>query len=308
MSVFGWILAAGLAGGGLVPVVRERMRAPMNDAARKRAPGRFAALSNGVTHYHWIGPVRGPVVVCVHGLTTPSFVWDGLAEELVVLGFRVLVYDLYGRGFSDRPSGPQTPEVFVQQLRDLLDDQGLLEDVTLIGYSMGGVIAAAFADREGHRLRRLVLLAGAGMGHARDRLTRWAVEWPFVGDWAFHLGFPPTFRRSVEAERDRPSSVEDIADLQLAELGYRGFVRSVLASLRGCLRHPIADVHRRLAASGLPVVAVWGRDDTVIPIENLGRLAQWNRTARQEVIEGAGHGLPYTHTAEVAEILRVEMH
>ena len=279
----------------------------MDDAARKAAPGRFAALSQGVTHYRWIGPARGPVVVCVHGLTTPSFVWEGLAEALVGMGFRVLTYDLLGRGFSDRPKGPQTPAFFVRQLRDLLDHQGLEEDVTLMGYSMGGVIAAAFADREGHRLRRLVLIAPAGMGHAPDRLTRWAVEWPWIGDWAFHMAFPRQFRHGLQAETG-PSAVEDIVARQIAELGYRGYVRSVLSSLRGSLRRPIPDVHRRITQSGLPVAAVWGREDQVIPLDNLGRLAQWNRAARQEVIDGAGHGLPHTHVPELATVLRDLMH
>lgn len=304
MSDLEWIVTLAVGALALVPFVRERMRRQMDQTARKAAPGRLVTLSQGVTHYRWIGPVRGPVMVCVHGLTTPSPVWLGLAPHLVQMGFRVLVYDLYGRGFSDRPAGPQTPAFFVRQLRDLMDDQGLTGDVTLMGYSMGGVIAAAFADAEGHRLRRLVLVAPAGMGHARDRLTGWAMEWPWIGDWAFHMRFPTMFRKGVEAEQAVPSTVEGIAEVQLAQLETRGFVRSVLSSLRHTLRRPIPQVHRRLSASGLPVAAVWGRDDRVIPIDNLGRLAQWNRTARQEVIEGAGHGLPHTHADALAKVLR----
>ena len=48
----------------------------------------------------------------------------------------------------------------------------------------------------------------------------------------------------------------------------------------------------------------WGRKDRVIPLSASGQLAQWNRQAKQEVVAGAGHGLPYTHPAEVVEIVK----
>ncbi|EEB85586.1 alpha/beta fold hydrolase [Roseobacter sp. GAI101] len=82
----------------------------MNDVARGSAPGQFAELSRGVTHYEWVGPARGPVAVCVHGLTTPSFVWRSITKGLVLMGFRTLIYDLYGRairiGQADRRTAP----------------------------------------------------------------------------------------------------------------------------------------------------------------------------------------------------------
>ena len=54
----------------------------------------------------------------------------------------------------------------------------------------------------------------------------------------------------------------------------------------------------------MPVIAIWGRDDDVVPLTAMGKLTEWSRHARQDVIDGAGHGLPYTHTAEVLAALR----
>ena len=102
----GWIvvlIVAVLAALAAVPFVQELRRRPPEAA---HAPGRFAELSRGRTHYQWLGGARGPVAVCVHGLTTPSQVWSDYARELSDLGYRVLVYDLYGRGFPTRcPAG-----------------------------------------------------------------------------------------------------------------------------------------------------------------------------------------------------------
>ncbi|EBA08371.1 alpha/beta fold hydrolase [Sagittula stellata] len=301
MSTAATLAALALAG---LPTVRELRRTPRNAHFRQQAPGRFAELSQGRTHYDWLGPERGATVVCVHGLTTPSYVWLGLARHLVAMGFRVLVYDLYGRGYSDAPRGPQTPGFFTRQLSDLLEHEALTGDFTLAGYSMGGAIAAHWGAANPDRLRRVILLAPAGMGHRSGATARFCTEWPLAGDWLFHMAYPTQFARIARSADDAESSIDDIAGLQVAELRRRGFVRSVLSSLRGTLRGTAEEAHRALHAAQVPVTVIWGRDDTVIPLRAMGQLAQWNRQARQVVIDGAGHGLPWTHTDKVAEAIR----
>ncbi|MEE4347721.1 MAG: alpha/beta hydrolase [Paracoccaceae bacterium] len=296
-----WFLVVLLILGAIAiwPFAREAMRQPMDDAARRDAPGDFVELSQGITHFRWIGPVRGPVAVCVHGLTTPSMVWDAVAKGLALMGFRVLVYDLYGRGYSDRAPGLQDQDFFIRQLEDLLASQGITEDVTLLGYSMGGAIVSAFAARHPERVLRVILLAPAGMGHDLGKLAKFTRDTPILGDWLMLLRYPGAHLKGTEAERVLPSEVEGIVDYQQAELSKRGFVPAVLSSLRGILPRPLEKEHRAISREGIPVLAIWGRDDAVIPIRAMGQLTQWNRVARHEVIEGAGHGLTYTHAAAV---------
>lgn len=298
-----WLLALAVLAIALAPFLRERLRKPMNAKARQTAPGAFAQLSGGLTHYRWSGPLRGPVAVCVHGLTTPSYVWNGVAQGLAAMGCRVLTYDLYGRGYSDRPRGKQDRAFFVTQLEELLADQEVGEDFTLIGYSMGGAIATAFAAACPARLRELILLAPAGFGRSPDRVTHVIRHVPGLGDWLMHAIYPALHIRSTETERNLPSSVPGIVDLQQQELGYRGFIPAVLASLRGILNEDFTKELRSLHSKGVPALAIWGQDDSVIPPTSAGRLAERARSVRQEEIAGAGHGLPYTHTEEVLEII-----
>lgn len=289
------LLAAVIA---TVPLVVEARRKPMNDAARQIAPGDFANLSQGVTHFRWTGPEGGPVVVCIHGLTTPGFVWTSTAEGLAAEGFRVLRYDLYGRGFSDRPGGHQDSAFFLRQLQDLLEDQRVEEDITLIGYSMGGVIAAAFAADQPAMIRQMVLLAPAGMLPVAQNL-RAMIRTPGLGLWLMLLRYPATLRRGLRAEAHLPTTVPGITALQAAELDYRGFLPAVHSSLRHMLTDPLQDAHKKVRREGIPVLAIWGAEDTVIPLRAMEVLRAWNADAEQHVIEGAGHGLTYTHTDAV---------
>ena len=295
-----WLgLALVLAGIAILPFRREARRKVMDADARKEAPGDFVTLSDGVTHYQWIGPTRGPVVVCIHGLTTPSFVWHGLAPILNGLGYRVLIYDLFGRGYSDRPKGAQTRAFFLRQLTELLASQGLREDLTVFGYSMGGAIATGFAAAHPGMIRQVVLLAPAGIRMPKLGISTRISRWPGIGEWLMLLTYPSVHHKGCEAERTLPSSVPGIVDLQQAELGVQGFTPAVLSSFRGILSENFEDAHRQIAAQGLPMLVILGEEDPLIPPSVAGPLVAWHRLARVEVIAGAGHGLTYTHTAEI---------
>lgn len=287
----------------LLPMLLERLRKPITQAQRKKAPGAFAQLSEGVTHYQWLGPVRGPVAVLIHGLSTPSAVWQDVAQGLGDSGYRVLVYDLYGRGLSDAPMTKQSIDFFVTQLDELLADQGLTDDLTLVGYSMGGAIASSFASTEPHRMKRLILLAPSGVETAESDFSKFCRTTPIIGDWLHGVLGAARMRRTIAKDPARDVAPNVIA-AQKAELRRQGFLRSVLSSRRHMLEQSCEQDHRSISRDGIPVIAIWGKDDSVIPISALGILAQWNRTAHHEVVEGAGHGLPYSHGPQVVELLR----
>lgn len=284
----------------IVPFVFEAARKPADPT---KAPGETVQLSQGITHYQWIGPVRGPVVVCIHGLTTPSPAWHGVAAGLGQLGYRVLVYDLYGRGFSSAPTGAQNRAFFLQQLSDLLDDQGLQDDLTLVGYSMGGAIATAFAAENPDRMTRVILVAPSGITMAESRFSRFCREVPLVGDW-LHGAAAEWRARAALVVSGEDSEVPGLHAVQLDQLNKKGFQRAVLQSRLGMLSEIQETEHRKLGHDGIPVIALWGDQDQVIPLRALGQLTQWNRAVRQETVKGAGHGLPYTHATAVTEILR----
>ncbi|OIQ74397.1 lipase 1 precursor [mine drainage metagenome] len=285
------------------PVVAERLRRPMDARARRMGTGDFAELSRGLTYYQWIGPSRGPVVVCVHGLTTPSYVWLPLAQAMTALGIRVLIYDLYGRGLSDRVAGRQDRAFFVGQLHELLTALEVKQGVTLMGYSMGAAIAAAYAADHPALVDRLVLVAPCGLGIRQTRFAEFVARVPVAGDWLMRVAGGIMFRRGLNRTLEVDPALPDILDRIAGEMGIRGTLPAVLASQRGMLVADLADTHRTLAQTSLPVLGIWGAEDKVIPLSSLGRLAQINRAARVVEVDGATHALPYTHVRAIMSAL-----
>lgn len=282
-----------------LPFIMEALRAPMTDARRADAPGGFAALSEGLTHYQWHGPRSDRVLVLIHGVSTPSWVFSGLIRGLLMMRYRVLSYDLYGRGASDRPSGEQSLAFFTRQLAELLDELGLREPVTLLGYSLGGAVAANFAADEPDRVDRLILLAPAGVNYIPAPLMQFARDRGHFGAWVWGLLGGVQIAAAAKRAAIQPTVIPDIPARMARELGTRGTLPAILSAERHALREDLEKTHHELAAMYIPTLAIWGEDDALIPSGAIGTFAKWNRQARQEVIAGAGHGLVYANPNEV---------
>jgi pimeloyl-ACP methyl ester carboxylesterase len=120
----------------------------------------FIKLPDGPTNYELAGdPAAGHTVVLVHGGTIPLCIWESQWQALINAGFRVLRYDQYGRGFSNRPKTAHSRDLFLRQLKGLLDTLGIVEPVTLVGPSFGGAISVNFAGHYPERVRSMVLVS-----------------------------------------------------------------------------------------------------------------------------------------------------
>src|SRR5471030_1088698 len=107
----------------------------LTDKERQGTSGKYIKLTAGITHYELAGPDTGNVIILVHGFSVPYFIWDGTYEYLVNNGFKVLRYDEYGRGYSDRPDVVYNQDLYTNQLADLIKQLHLKTPVNIAGVS-----------------------------------------------------------------------------------------------------------------------------------------------------------------------------
>ena len=130
----------------------------LDDASRAGTTGAYVQLGEGRVHYEMAGPATAPPVLLVHGFSVPSYIYDPTFAALVAAGHRVIRFDLYGRGTSDRPRGNYDIRRFTSQIDELLTALKVQGPVDLVGLSMGGAVAAAYTVEQPGRVRRLVLI------------------------------------------------------------------------------------------------------------------------------------------------------
>lgn len=295
------IIAVVVAGLVVTYNSRNPERATLDDAARRQAPGRFVQLSDGTTHYDVAGPEDGQRVVLVHGFSVPYYIWDSTSVALTAAGFRVARYDIYGRGFSDRPDVPYTLDLFDRQLQQLLDSLGWREPVDVVGLSMGGAVSATFAGRHAERTRSLVLIdpvaEPAGPLPAMFRF-------PLLGPMLWQVLAVPAMPDGQLTDFVEPARWPDWTARYRQQMQYRGFGRA-LRSTRTALGSVSMDsVYGRAGTSGVPVLLIWGKEDETVPIEQAEIVRRAIPNAQYHPIDSAAH-LPHMERGDVVNPLLI---
>ncbi|KAJ7644862.1 Alpha/Beta hydrolase protein [Roridomyces roridus] len=272
---------------------------PKDSRAREIYPedwiegGAYAELPNGRVRYWLVGPENGRKITLVHGLSIPALAYKKIVPMLVAAGFRVLLYDIYGRGYSDAPKDtPYDAKLYVTQLALLLQHVRW-ESTAVVGFSMGGVITAAFVSA------------------FPDLVDREVVFISSVGAW--EKGFPgKSFLDRVKSYFSTPPSdvgtLDEIGRLQSESLA--GFSHAVQYSLS---EGPVTRMHWAFKTpmwKGKRVFFMHGTHDPVVPpsfaplLRGLVSEAQAGKGETQlMMIENGLHDVVWENPEEVGSAL-----
>ncbi|MBK9926420.1 MAG: alpha/beta hydrolase [Anaerolineales bacterium] len=261
----------------------------LNDETRKDASGSFIQLSKGVTHYETANADEQETVVLVHGFSVPYFVFDSLFQFLSDSGFRVLRYDLYGRGFSDRPDTRYNIDLFVEQLTDLLDALRFTSPINLVGLSMGGPITATFTTRYPERVKSLTLIDPTGARAVAPSLMLRMVKLPFVAEAVLSVAGSGAFVKSAAKDFFDPNLVERFTEQYKSQIQFKGFQRAILSTVRNNMLGSFIETYKLIGTMDKPVALFWGRNDATVPFEYSDDLRAAIPNAEFYAIEGAGH-------------------
>lgn len=275
----------------------------LDEATRRSADGAFIQLPNGYTHYELSNPQNDDTVVLVHGFSVPYFIYDPTFAFLTQSGFRTLRFDLFGRGFSDRPDVRYNLDFFVEQLSDLLDALRFTSSVNLIGLSMGGPIAAAFAARQPHRVDKLILIDPVGAKPITLTPLLKAVRIPLLAEAILGILGGDFLVNSVAGDFFDPALVAHFQTRYRIQMQYRGFGRAILSTVRNNMLGSFVDVYKNLSVTKTPVLLFWGRHDGTVPFEHSRDLRALIPQAEFHVIEDCGHIPHYEKPDEVNPIL-----
>ena len=275
----------------------------IDDEVRASTSGSFIRLSEGCAHYELSGPDSGEAVVLVHGFSVPYFIFDPTFSFLVNSGFRVLRYDLFGRGFSDRPHVKYNMDLFVGQLKELLDALDL-KQVNLIGLSMGGAIASAFTVRFPKRVHRLVMMDSIGTRPAPFSWIYKAAMLPGLSELILGMVCADRMVQSMASGFFNPKHDKMFQDQCRVQIQYHGFKRALLSTLRNKTVDGIPEVYQRLGKLDVRVLLLWGRNDQTLPLEQSRDILSAVPHAEFHVIEDCGHIPQYEKPDEVNPIIQ----
>lgn len=261
----------------------------LNAATRAKLGGSYINLSDGMTHYQLEGPQDAKVVVLVHGATIPIWTWDQQIPALTQAGFRVLSYDNFGRGYSDRPDVTYDQELHLRQLRELTDKLGLTKPFDLIGISLGGGTAANFTARYPDRVDKLVLIS--------PLINNYKVPSyfgiPVFGEFLARLaGIRVISNRFASLIGNHPES-EKYTRLFAEQTTYKGFQQSILSMLRNNAVGDYRAAYRIVGRQKRDVLLIWGTEDTGVTKPMVSDIQSFVPRLRFKPVEDVGHGIVF---------------
>ena len=275
----------------------------LNDDVRRSANGSFIPLPDGITHYEIGGPESGKTVVLIHGFSVPYFIYDPTFEFLTGSGFRVLRYDLFGRGFSDRPNTKYNLHLFIEQLANLLDALNILQTVSLIGLSMGGPIAAAYTACFPGRVHKVVFIGPVGARPITFSPMLKLAKIPFLAEIVLSLAGNERLLKSAASDFYDPKWVEYFQSKYQVQMQYKGFKHALLSTVRNDMLGSFIEAYRELGKMDKEILLLWGRNDTTVPFEHNETLRAALPRAQFHVMENCGHIPHYEEPDEVNPIL-----
>ena len=244
------------------------------------------------------GPEDGEPVLLLHGIARSLEDWQD-SHDLLARTHRVISADTPGFGLSRAQRGRPGLATFARAMAGLLDAVGVQGPVHVMGNSLGGGIAMTLAVTAPERVASLVLVDSVGFGTEVNisplpMVYATAAGLPVVGK-----RFAPLARAaSIKIAQDQffdPSFATPEMLRHYAKVGrqpdFRGtFLRSALS-----LAIPMTGPHPRwrnalhagVRASGIPVLVVWGENDTVLPVAHF-------HAARRALPDAETHLFPET--------------
>ncbi|WP_319404667.1 alpha/beta hydrolase [uncultured Desulfosarcina sp.] len=274
----------------------------LGDDARTNASGSFSRLSKGLTHYKLSGPSDGKVVVLIHGIGGPFGIWSKIVDSLTSHGFRVLQYDLYGRGYSDRPDLNHDIDLYINQLDDIIKELSIKIPVTLVGWSLGGMIAINYAAKFPKKTDQLALIAPAGIAVSKPMIAN-ILTIPLLGEILMSLFGQSFVIKSLLKGLYRKELEDDYRILLSEQMRYKGYLRSFLSTLRHCVFKDATEQYQIVGNLEIPVLLISGSEDSFITQHSRSRIRELIPTSKFSEISGSGHLPVFEKPEEVSHIL-----
>ncbi|KAG8968333.1 hypothetical protein FRC03_007792 [Tulasnella sp. 419] len=269
--------------------------------------GAYVDFPMGRVRYWLLGPENGVKVVLINGIMTPTVVWADVVPKLLNTGrFRILLYDHYGRGYSEAPETEYDVELYITQLSWLLQYLKW-EKCKVVGLSMGGGVAAAFAAAFPWLVDgKVAFLCPAGVLSDDDLPLPTRLLTTRLGVHLTSLSIVKAYIKKIRYRPGTPTGLmeraEQVSGLQQTVLPH--FMHAVASSLRvGPIRGQLPCFETIGRNDDLNVLFIWGTNDQVVPYRHSVNLLKCIPKSRIVAVEGAGHEISLSHPDLVANAL-----
>lgn len=259
------------------------------------------------------GPEEGPIVLCLHGILEQGAAWSEVAIRLAQKGYRVIAPDLRGHGRSDRvgKGGSYNLVDFLSDI-DAIAENLAGKAFTLVGHSLGSVVAAIFAAIRPQRIKNIVLVETIlpTISEDDDAVEQLTTQLDYLASPPEHPVFPDVEAAAERLRQATPALSRSLAMLlaeritEPCEGGVRWRWEPLLRTRAGIGFNGIGRSRylKLLRKIKIPITLVYGDKSNFNRSEDLSAQQNAMPTAEKVVLSG-GHNLPLETPSALAKII-----
>jgi pimeloyl-ACP methyl ester carboxylesterase len=230
---------------------------------------------------HFSDKGKGRVIVLLHGFLESLEIFDEFSNALAK-NFRVVSIDLPGHGKSDCIGYVHSMELMAESVKAVMDHLNLRKYI-LVGHSMGGYVALAFAELYPDNLKGLCLLHSTAWGDTPEKKKERTRTINLVK--RDHSTFVKALVNKLYAPANRPRLAKEIRKHR--SIAKKVSKRAIIASLEGMKERVNRELLLRFAP--FPVLFIVGKKDSVIPWETMIAQAESPQRSRMLLLDNTGH-------------------
>lgn len=255
----------------------------LDSAARSNIGGSFIDLPQGNMHYEITGTDTSKTVLLVCGFSAGYYIYDSTFQYLKNAGFKVIRYNHFGRGYSERVNGNYDKAFYQSEITELLKALNITEQIHVIASSMGGAIATEFAIFNPHKVKSLTLLD--------PMLTRFkskAIHKKVLGPFLMSTFYAPLTKHfQMRAFYDKKPFKGWDKQYKIPSK-FKGSKNALFQTMRNYLPEDKLHVYEEIQEIGTPVFLIWGKEDSTLKYEYSNNIRQV-LDCRFLGVEDAGH-------------------
>lgn len=222
---------------------------------------------------------RGETVLCIHGVPTSSFLYRKVLRSLEKKGYKGVAIDLPGLGLTERPGDF---DYSFSNLADFVYNAAKalkLKKFHLVVHDIGGPIGFALAARHSNRIMSLTILnTWIDVVKFKKPVVMKPFEKRILGEAELkmitHLTWPVMFKQIgvVNASRLSPAEINTYVDLLKREDNGKAFLKIMRNYDQSSTFRDLC--YKAVQNTSYPVQAIWGANDTSLPLETYGKEIQ----------------------------------
>ena len=219
-------------------------------------------LSDGITSYKDIGDKNNKVIVLVHGATFGSLAYEEYVNVFLENNYRVITYDQYGRGYSDRVHTKVSIELMERQLKELIEHCEV-EDLILYGVSFGAAVVAKYASNNPEKISFIGYQVPV-IDSANIPLLS-IVKIPLYGDLLSRGFLVPSALKRIEEYEDLMS--KKLIDHYIGQFEVKGTEKFFKQFFLGNAMSNRLNDHNIIGSNSIPSYFAYAEDDLEIDSE-----------------------------------------